>query len=153
MRAPNVVMTAALSTLLAYACVGCPHPHVVVPPDGAQDASTPDVPPNLPDAAPDAPTAILDGAQPPDAYPVCRAACRNLEAIGCPEAASAPGGESCYDVCAHAESTHKFDFRPGCLSLAKDLAAARACGTVRCKTTGAPADAGVAPLMVPVHGT
>ena len=157
MRVVNVVMFVALGCLLAYVCTGCPKAHVVVPPDSSLDVAPGPDGGKLPDAPPGLSEGGLDAANdsPPDLdaaprFPACTAACLALAKLGCPEAAGSPGGQSCYAVCAHAEETHKFDFKRGCLAAAKTVEAVRACGTARCPKN---LDAGMAPLLVPVHGT
>jgi hypothetical protein len=142
MKTVNLVMLAALGTLLAYACVGCPpHPQPVVP-DSSQDASADAGAALPPTDAQDASTGALDAGDPDggdlDAarYPACAKACATLGKLGCPEAATVDGGQSCYAVCGHAAETKKFDFKAPCLATAKTIADAKACGSVRCLLDG-----------------
>lgn len=142
MRAPNLLMILSLGSLLAYACVGCPPHPLPVAPDGSQDASGDVQAPEPPADAVDASTGLQDAAtdalDDPDGnvdaarYASCAKACANLGKLGCPEAATVDGGDSCYAVCAHAVTSHKFDFKAACLTAAKSAAEAKACGSVRC---------------------
>lgn len=65
-------------------------------------------------------------------YPVCKSACDNLKKLGCIESKQLDGGQDCYSICAHAESTRKFDLHPACVANAKTVDAVRACGPIRC---------------------
>lgn len=68
-------------------------------------------------------------------FPACTRACRNLKALGCPEAEKEDGGLSCYDVCAKAEASGKFTLRPDCVADAGTKEQLRDKCRVRC---GAP---------------
>ena len=90
--------------------------------------------PNGP-VAPENPT-DPDGGAPPIALVEagagdCASACANLSALGCPEG-NPSGGKSCAETCEHTQSTHLTDLKPACLSAARTVADARACGSVAC---------------------
>jgi len=114
----------------AAAMVACPRPMPPPgPPDtadaaggqsGVEDASWADVVPR--DAG------NIDAS----ACPLCKAACDALARVGCPEANQVDGGDDCYTVLEHAQSSRKFDLKPACVAAAKDAAGVRACKTVRC---------------------
>ena len=106
-------------------------------------ACSPSTPqPKPPEATPDAATAPIGDAaspsngdaSPPTAGGDCAAACANLAALGCPEGAP-KSGQSCVEVCNHAQSSHLTDLKPACLAAAKTAADARACKTVKCADT------------------
>lgn len=101
-------------------CPQTPEPPHVDPIDGGY-------PPGQVDA--------LDGEDPPvetATVPACAKACKNLKALGCPEAERLDGGSTCYAVCAKAEQSGKFGLHPSCVAAAKTAGEARNCGSIRC---------------------
>lgn len=101
---------------------------------GCRQAECPQRPPAVDDGgAPDAPPVEPEGLE-----RACGNACAQLAQLGCPEANPNPGGESCYTICAKAETSRKFTLKPACLAAAKTVPAVRACGTVRCASVSAP---------------
>ena len=58
----------------------------------------------------------------------CAKACSNLVKLGCPEGKD----ENCVVVCDHVSQTHLVKFDAKCLSTAKDVKAAKACGSITC---------------------
>jgi hypothetical protein len=72
----------------------------------------------LPDAAHDA-TLVFDAADP------CSSACVNLNAIGCSDGSDFA---RCVQTCQHVKATHLIALDTMCLTSAKSLDAARACG-------------------------
>jgi len=117
MRVPNRMMGACLLVVAIHALGGCPSPAPVVPTVDATDAAI-----VIDDAA------VLDatGTQ-------CMRACATLKKLGCPEAETPDGGDTCVALCQRAQDTKKFDMRPQCVSDAGSVEQLRACGTVRCK--------------------
>ena len=68
------------------------------------------------------------------ASPECAAACTTLQRVGCPEARTRPGEDSCYVVCKRAEATRgRIDFKPRCVAAARTREAVLACGTYECR--------------------
>jgi hypothetical protein len=105
---------------LVHSLGGCPAQPPVVPP--------------VPDASDASVAAIADSGEDMDgASATCSNACANLKKLGCPEANTLPGGDTCVVLCQKTQASGKFDMKPSCVSKAKDVAGLKACGTVRCK--------------------
>lgn len=128
-------MKAIFVLIIGCCLLGCP-PSPKPPVVDASDASL-----DVGDAGPqiDA-TAVVDAAVDPDEAPdgtvknkACAAACAKMKALGCPEAVKPDGGQTCYNVCAHAESSGKFSLKPDCVASKNTIEELKTCGTVRCK--------------------
>lgn len=63
----------------------------------------------------------------------CGKACVNLKLLDCPEGDDNDGGDSCYVVCRHTQTSGLTNLKPSCLSSAKSVEEIRACGTAKCK--------------------
>jgi hypothetical protein len=119
LRVPNRLMGGCLLVVAIHALGGCPAPAPVVPTVDATDAAS--------DSGDDA-AVVLDAAG-----TQCMRACATLKKLGCPEAETPDGGDTCVTLCQRAQDTRKFDMRPQCVSDAGSVEQLRACGTVRCK--------------------
>lgn len=126
MKPASTIMGLTLAIFFAYSTLGCPPtPSPVTPTNDASDAALP----ILTDATgPLAP----DDADAAGSKSACARACVKLASLGCPEAQTPEGGLSCSLVCSNADANGHFDLKPACIAAAKDVAAVRKCGSVRC---------------------
>lgn len=60
----------------------------------------------------------------------CELACERLRSLGCPEGSGSLSGESCMRVCLRASTLRALPV--SCWAEASTVAAARACGSLRC---------------------
>jgi hypothetical protein len=78
------------------------------------------------------PVAVADASLPAEGSDVCAQACGVLRAVQCPEGLTLDGGQSCEEVCRHAQQG-AFDIKPACIALATTATQVKGCG-VKCAT-------------------